>query len=158
MLEEKIRILIIEARGEAGVSSALSDALLKATADTILAAGAEYAVVSAPGVFHLPGAVAQAEVGGNRPAGVRYDGYVALGCLIRGQTVRFDVLASETMRGLMDLTIGRNLLIGAGLVTVDTEAQAWERIDGQHADRGGDAARACLGMIALRRRLLGLTR
>ena len=97
-------------------------------------------------------------MGGGRPAGVRYDGYVALGCLIRGETLRHDVLASETTRGLMDLTIGRNLLIGVGLITVDTEAQAWDRINGQRADRGGEAARACLGMIALRRRLLGITR
>ncbi len=158
MLQDKLRVLIIETRGEPGVPAALSESLLKSAADAITEDGAEYSVVAAPGVFHLPGAVAQAEVGGGRPAGVRYDGYVALGCLIRGETLRYELLAHETMRGLMDLTIGRNLLIGAGLVTADSEAQAWERINGQVASRGAEAARACLGMIALRRRLLGLTR
>ena len=158
MLHDKWNILIIEARGEAGVPAAMSDALLHSAVDAIRAEKADCSVISAPGVFNLPGAVAQAEVGGARPAGIRYDGYVALGCLIRGETLRYELLAHETMRGLMDLTIGRNLLIGAGLVTADTEAGAWARIDGKLASRGAEAARACLGMVALRRRLLGIAR
>jgi 6,7-dimethyl-8-ribityllumazine synthase len=158
MLQDKLNILIIEARGDEGVTAALSDALLKSAVNAIIAEKADCSVVTAPGVFHLPGAVAQAEVGGSRPAGIRYDGYVALGCLIRGKTLRYELLASETMRGLMDLTIGRNLLIGQGLITADTESDAWARIDGKVANRGAEAARGCLGMIALRRRLLGLTR
>ncbi|QUD88980.1 6,7-dimethyl-8-ribityllumazine synthase [Phenylobacterium montanum] len=157
MLQERFNILIVEARGE-GVPEALADALRDSAVAAIKAEKADCSVVTVPGVFHLPGAVAQAEVGGSRPAGVRYDGYVALGALIRGQTLRYEVLAHETMRGLMDLTIGRNLLIGAGLVTADTEAQAWERVNGKLAERGAEAARACLAMVGLRRRLLGISR
>ena len=155
MLADKLRILIIEARGDSCVPASLSEALAKSAGEAIHAAGADFDRITTPGVFHLPGAVAQAEVAGNRPAGVRYDGYVALGCLVRGETVRFDLMANETVRGLMDLTIGRNLLIGVGLVTADTEAQALERINGDKAQRGVEAAQACLEMIELRRRLLG---
>lgn len=157
MLHDRFHVLIIETRGE-GVPDALADALLESATQTIKAEKADCSVITVPGAFHLPGAVAQAEVGGTRPAGVRYDGYVALGCLIRGQTLRYEVLAHETMRGLMDLTIGRNLLIGAGVVMADTEAQAWERVNGKVAVRGAEAARACLAMVALRRQLLGIIR
>ena len=157
MLHDRFHVLIIETRGE-GVPDALADALLESATKTIKAEKADCSVITVPGAFHLPGAVAQAEVGGTRPAGVRYDGYVALGCLIRGQTLRYEVLAHETMRGLMDLTIGRNLLIGAGVVMADTEAQAWERVNGKVAVRGAEAARACLAMVALRRQLLGIIR
>jgi 6,7-dimethyl-8-ribityllumazine synthase len=157
MLQDRFHILIIETRGER-VPDALADALLESAIQAIKVEKADCSVITVPGAFHLPGAVAQAEVGGTRPAGVRYDGYVALGCLIRGQTLRYEVLAHETMRGLMDLTIGRNLLIGAGVVMADTEAQAWERVNGKLAARGAEAARACLAMVALRRRLLGIAR
>lgn len=154
MLADKLRILIIEARRHPD----LADAMLNSARNALHAAGAECDVVTAPDVFSIPGTLALAEQGGHRPAGVRYDGYVALGCLIRGETLRFDVLSQETVRALMDLTIGRHLLIGDGLVTVDTEAQAWDRVNGARGDRGGDAARNCLAMIALKRRLLGHTR
>jgi 6,7-dimethyl-8-ribityllumazine synthase len=152
--EEKFRLLIVEARFHAP----LSDALLKGAVDAISAAGAEFDVVTVPGSLEVPAAIAMAEEGGHRPAGIRYDGYVALGCVIRGDTYAFEVIANQSARGLMDLAIGRRLAIGSGLLTVEDERQAWDQAGADKQDRGGAAARACLEMIALRRRLLGQTR
>ena len=154
MPEERFRLLIVEAR----YHTPLSDALLKGAADAITAAGAEFDVVTVPGTLEAPAAVAMAEEGGHRPAGIRYDGYVALGCVIRADTYAFEVIANQSARGLMDLAIGRRLAIGSGLLTVDNERQAWEQASPDKQDRGGAAARACLEMISLRRRLLGQTR
>jgi 6,7-dimethyl-8-ribityllumazine synthase len=154
MLEDKLRLLIVEARfyGE------LSDALLQGATAAIVAAGAEHDTVTVPGALEIPAAIALAEEGGHRAAGVRYDGYVALGCVIRGETYHFEAVANESARGLMDLSIGRRLAIGNGILTVENEAQAWVRASVAEGDKGGFAARACLEMVALRRRLLGQTR
>jgi 6,7-dimethyl-8-ribityllumazine synthase len=154
MLEDKVRVLVVEARfyGE------ISDALLEGATNAIAAAGAEHDTVTVPGALEIPAAIALAEEGGHRPAGIRYDGYVALGCVIRGETYHFEAVANESARGLMDLAIGRRLAIGNGILTVETEAQAWARARASEGDKGGFAARACLGMIALRRQLLGQTR
>jgi 6,7-dimethyl-8-ribityllumazine synthase len=152
--EDRLRLLIVEARHH----EPLSDALLKGAADAIAAAGADYDVVTVHGALEVPAAVSMAEEGGHRPAGVRYDGYVALGCVIRGETYAFEVIANQSARGLMDLAIGRRLAIGYGLLTVEDERQAWAQASPDKEDRGGSAARACLQMIALRRRLLGQAR
>jgi 6,7-dimethyl-8-ribityllumazine synthase len=154
MIEDKLRILIIEAR----YYQALSDALLQGAADALTAYGADYDVVSVPGAFELPAAIALADEGGKRPAGVRYDGYVALGCVIRGETTHYDYVCGESARGLMELSINKGLPIGYGVLTVEDEAQAWARARVSEGDKGGFAARACLDMIGLRRRLLGHTR
>lgn len=153
-LEDKLRLLIIDGRAYPHVS----DGLLVGAAAAIKAAGAECDAVTVPTVFEAPAAIALAEEGGHRPAGVRYDGYVALGCIIRGSTYEFEVLANQTFRGLMDLSIGRRLAIGNGILTVDTELQALTQTDPAKENRGGAAARACLSMITLRRRLLGQVR
>jgi 6,7-dimethyl-8-ribityllumazine synthase len=154
MLEDKLRLLIVEARfyGE------ISDALLEGATKAIAAAGAEHDTVTVPGALEIPAAIALAEEGGHRPTGVRYDGYVALGCVIRGETYHFEAVANESAHGLMDLSIGRRLAIGNGILTVENEAQAWARARIAEGDKGGAAARACIEMIALRRRLLGQTR
>jgi 6,7-dimethyl-8-ribityllumazine synthase len=154
MLEDPLRILIVEAR----VFERIADELLAGAKAALNAAGAEVDVVSTPGELELPAVIAMAEEGGHRPAGARYDGYVALGCVIRGETYRFEIVASESTRALMDLAIGRRLAIGNGILTVDTEAQAMTRASAADADRGGAAARACLAVIALRKRLLGAAR
>jgi len=154
MIEDKLRILIIEAR----YYGALSDALLQGASDALTAYGADYDVVTVPGAFELPAAIALADEGGKRPAGVRYDGYVALGCVIRGETTHYDYVCSESARGLMELSINKGLPIGYGVLTVEDEAQAWARARVSEGDKGGFAARACLDMIGLRRRLLGHTR
>src|ERR1700742_4501001 len=123
MLEDPLRILIIEAR----FYEHIADDLLAGAKAALQAAGAEFDVVTVPGALEAPAVIAMAEEGGHRPAGVRYDGYVALGCVIRGETIRFDAAAAESARGLMDLAIGRRLAIGNGMLAVDTEAQALAR-------------------------------
>ena len=151
MLEDKIRILIVEAR----FYDDLADEMLKAAADVITAHGAEYDVVSVPGALEIPGAIAIAEEGGQGPAGKRYDGYVALGTVIRGETYHFEIVSNESARGIMDLTVGKRLAIGNGILTVEDEDQAWARAKASEGDKGGGAARAAFAMIALKRQLLG---
>ena len=154
MIEDKLRILIVEARFYGDIS----DALLEGAVDALRAFGADYDVVTVPGAFELPAAIALAEEGGRRPAGVRYDGYVALGCVIRGETTHYDYVCGESARGLMTLSIEKGLPIGYGVLTVEDQAQAFARARISEGDKGGFAARTCLDMIALRRRLLGQTR
>ncbi|KRB44366.1 MAG: 6,7-dimethyl-8-ribityllumazine synthase [Pseudomonadota bacterium] len=154
MLEEKIRILIVEAR----FYDDLADELLKAAADVITAHDAEYDVISVPGALEIPGAIAIAEEGGSRPTGRRYDGYVALGTVIRGETYHFEIVSNESARGIMDLAVGKRLAIGNGILTVEDESQAWARAKASEGDKGGGAARAALDMIELKRQLLGHAR
>jgi 6,7-dimethyl-8-ribityllumazine synthase len=154
MLEDKLRILIVEAR----FYSDLADEMLKAAIDAITAQDAEYDVISVPGALEIPAAIAIAEEGGHRPAGQRYDGYVALGTVIRGETYHFEIVSNESARGIMDLAIGKRLAIGNGILTVEDEDQAWARARASEGDKGGGAARACLEVIALKRRLLGQIR
>jgi 6,7-dimethyl-8-ribityllumazine synthase len=154
MLEDKIRILIVEAR----FYDDLADALLQGATDVITAMDAEYDVVSVPGALEIPGAIAWAEEAGHRPAGVKYDGYVALGTVIRGETYHFEIVSNESARGIMDLSIGKRLCIGNGVLTVEDGEQAWARAKASEGDKGGGAARAALAMIGLKRQLLGQTR
>ena len=151
MGDEPLRILIVEAR----FYPELADALLAGAVQAIARAGAEHDLVSVGGALEVPGAIALAEEAGHRPAGVRYDGYVALGAVIRGETYHFEIVANESARGIMDLTVGKRLAIGNGILTTETDAQAWVRARPTEGDKGGGAARACLEMIALRRRLTG---
>src|SRR5471032_2472450 len=154
MLEDKLRLLIVEARFYVD----LSDALLQGATEAIIAAGAEHDTVTVPGALEIPAAIALAEEGGHRPAGIRYDGYVALGTVIRGETYHFEIVANESARGLMDLTIGKRLCIGNGILTVEDEAQAWARAKLSEGDKGGGAARAALTMVSLRQQLLAVKR
>jgi 6,7-dimethyl-8-ribityllumazine synthase len=154
MLEDPLRILIVEAR----FYDHIADELIEGAKAALTAAGHEFDVVSVPGALEIPAVIAMAEEGGHRPAGARYDGYVALGCVIRGETYHFEIVASESARAMMDLAIGRRLAIGNGILTVDTEAQALARARAGEGDKGGGAAKACLAVIAVRKRLLGTTR
>jgi 6,7-dimethyl-8-ribityllumazine synthase len=155
MTEDKIRILIVEAR----FYSDLADALLAGATDALDAYGAEYEVVTVPGALEIPAAIAFAEEGGHRPAGAdRYDGYVALGTVIRGETYHFEIVSNESARGIMDLTAGRRLAIGNGILTVEDEEQAWARARASEGDKGGGAARAALTMIELKQQFLGVKR
>ena len=154
MDEEKLRILVAEAR----YYDAISDALLEGALDALRAYGADFDVVTVPGAFELPAAIAFADEGGHRPAGVRYDGYIALGCVIRGETTHYDYVCGESARGLMNLSVDKGLAIGYGVLTVEDEAQAWARARISEGDKGGFAARACLDMIVLKRRMLGRAR
>jgi len=154
MLEDRLKILIVEAR----YYDHIQDELLRGAKAALDAAGADYNVVTVPGAFEIPPTIAIAEEGGHRPAGVRYDGYVALGCVIRGETTHYDYVCGESARGLMDLSIGKRLCIGYGILTVENEAQALARGRVSEGDKGGFAARTVVEMIALKRRLLGQTR
>jgi 6,7-dimethyl-8-ribityllumazine synthase len=154
MLEETVRILIVEAR----FYEHIADELLTGAKRVLEAAGAEYDVITVPGALEIPSAVAIAEESGHRPAGIRYDGYVALGCVIRGETYHFEVVSNESARGLVELGAARRLAIGNGILTVENEAQARARSDPAAGDKGGGAAHACLVMVALRRKLLGQSR
>jgi 6,7-dimethyl-8-ribityllumazine synthase len=140
-MSDKIRILIVEAR----FYSDLADELLKGAADAIESLGAEYDVVTVPGALEIPAAIAFAEEAAHRPAGgAAYDGYVALGTVIRGETYHFEIVSNESARGLMELSAGRK--------------QAWARARASQGDKGGGAARAALTMVALRQQFLGVRR
>ena len=154
MVEDNIRLLIVEGRSHSGIS----DELLRGAAQAIEAQGAEYDVITVSSALQIPTAVAMAEEAGHRPVGVRYDGFIALGCVIRGETYHFELVANETARGLQDLGIGKRLAIGFGVLAVDDESQAWTRARVSEGDRGGAAAKACLETIALKRQLLGQAR
>lgn len=149
--EEKIRILIVEAR----FYSDLADALLKGATDALDAFGAEYDVITVPGALEIPAAIAFAEEASHRPVGAAYDGYVALGAVIRGETYHFEIVSNESARGITDLTIGKRLCIGNGILTVEDEEQAWARAKPSEGDKGGGAAHAALTMVALKQQLVG---
>ena len=110
MIQEKLRLLIVEAR----FYDDLADELLKGASDVLSAHGAEFDVVSVPGALEIPGAVAMAHDARHSPAGVTYDGYVALGTVIRGETYHFEIVSNESARGLMDLTVRGLGLRGKG--------------------------------------------
>ena len=105
-----------------------------------------------PGALEIPIAIAMAARAGEH-GGKSYDGFVALGCVIRGETYHFDIVANESARGLMQLGLELGLCIGNGILTVENEKQAVERAAVDDGDKGGDAARACLALIAVRNRL-----
>ena|SRR5471030_3154442 len=141
-------ILIVEARFYAHIS----DALLEGAVVAIEKAGAHFERLSVPGALEIPTAIALAARGGGH-GGKSYDGFVALGCVIRGETYHFEIVASESARGLVDLGIEHGLCIGNGILTVESERQALVRAKIEDGDKGGDAARACLALIGIRNRL-----
>jgi len=117
------------------------------------AAGAKYRRFSVPGAFEIPAAIRLVMTAGERDANLRFDGYVALGCVIRGETTHYDYVCEESARGLQDLALNHQLAIGFGILTVEDEAQAVARASIDRKNKGGEAARACLAMIELKRQL-----
>jgi 6,7-dimethyl-8-ribityllumazine synthase len=142
------RILIVEAR----FYNDLADALLEGAKAALDAAGASYDIVTVPGALEIPAVISFALDAGAR-GGPEYDGYVALGCVIRGETYHFDIVANESSRALMNLSVEEAIAIGNGILTVENDEQAWARAKKGEGDKGGFAARAALAMIALRERL-----
>ena len=147
-MSETPHLLIIEAR----YYEKISDELAKGAVAALEAAGATYDRLAVPGAFEIPAAIrmnikAMELVGGRR----RYDGYVGLGCVIRGETSHYDYVCGECARGLMDLTLEFSVAVGFGVLTVENEAQAWARAKVDQKNKGGGAANACLDMIALKR-------
>ena len=139
------RLLIVEAR----FYDHLNDLLLQGARAAIEAAGHDHETVTVPGALEVPAAIAMAA------ETERHDGFVALGVVIRGETYHFEIVSNESARGIMDLTVGRRLCIGNGILTVENEAQALARARPDEKDKGGEAAKAALAMIALRSSLRG---
>ena len=132
--------LIVEAR----FYTDLGDALAEGAIAAIEAAGCTYERVAVPGALEIPGAIALAA-----SSGQNFAGYVALGCVIRGETSHYDTVCNESARGIMELTIKDQLAIGNGIITVENGDQAWARARKDDKDKGGDAARAALAMVDL---------
>ena len=143
------RVLIVEARYYAHIS----DELLKGAEAALEAAGAKYEHVTVPGAFEIPAAIRYAVEAEQRgTGGPPFDGFVALGCVIRGETTHYDYVCQESSHGLQVLALDFNLAIGFGILTVESEAQALARARVDRKNKGGEAARACLAMIELKRR------
>lgn len=134
-------ILIVEAR----FYDHLNDMLLDGARTAIEAAGHSHETVTVPGALEVPAAIAMAAETG------RYDGFVALGVVIRGETYHFEVVSNESARGIMALTLD-GLPIGNGILTVENEAQALARAKRSEKDKGGEAAKAALAMLALKKK------
>jgi len=135
------RILIVEARFYAH----LNDMLLEGVRTALQEGGHDYEIVTVPGALEVPAAIAMAAETG------QYDAFVALGVVIRGETYHFEVVSNESARGIMALTLD-GLPIGNGILTVENEAQALARADINDKDKGGEAAKAALAMLALKSR------
>jgi 6,7-dimethyl-8-ribityllumazine synthase len=146
--ESAPHLLIVEAR----FYDDMSDALLAGATAALRSAGATWDVVTVPGCLEIPPALAMA-LDASENGGTAYDGFVALGVVIRGETFHFDIVANESARGLMNLAVSESLALGNGIMTVENEAQAWARVSPENLDKGGFAARAALSMIALREKL-----
>ncbi|MGB3865184.1 MAG: 6,7-dimethyl-8-ribityllumazine synthase [Xanthobacteraceae bacterium] len=142
------RALIVEAR----FYDDIQDALLQGAVAELDAAGVVYDVVTVPGALEIPAAIAIAFDAAEK-AGTPYDAAVALGCVVRGETFHFEIVSMESSRGLMDLSIQRRIPLGNGILTVETDEQAWARARPGDLNKGGDAARAALAMLRLKRRL-----
>jgi len=142
------RFLVVEAR----FYNSIGDMLLEGAMRAIGVAGATAEVLSVPGALEIPIATAIA-LDAAATAGKPYDGAIALGCVIRGHTFHFEIVAGESSRALIDLGVSRKAALGNGILTVENEAQALERADPERGDKGGDAARASIALAALKRQL-----
>ncbi len=137
------RFLIVEAR----FYDHLNDMLVAGARAALEHAGHEVEVLTVPGALEVPGAIALASESG------RYDGYVGIGVVIRGETYHFEIVAGESARGIMALTMD-GLAIGNGILTVENEAQALVRADPTQKDKGGEAAKAAMVLLGLRERFV----
>jgi 6,7-dimethyl-8-ribityllumazine synthase len=142
------RILIVEAR----FYEDIADALLAGATRALEEVGVNFDRVSVPGALEVAPAIAIAIEAAER-SGSPYEGAVALGCVIRGETLHFEIVSQESARALLDLAVTRRFPIGNGILTVDTDVQAWSRARADEGDKGGDAARAALSLVRLARRL-----
>ncbi|MGE3245608.1 MAG: 6,7-dimethyl-8-ribityllumazine synthase [Beijerinckiaceae bacterium] len=140
---EGARFAIVEAR----YYDAIGDLLLSGARAAIEAQGGVCEIVNVPGALEIPAAVQMIAGSG------RYAGAIALGCVIRGETYHFEIVANESSRGLMDIGVQSRFPVGNGILTVENEEQAIVRADPKQGDKGGDAARAAMVLYALKRRM-----
>jgi 6,7-dimethyl-8-ribityllumazine synthase len=142
------RALIVEAR----FYDDIQDALLEGALTELKAAGVSHDILTVPGALEIPAAIAIALDAAERH-GKPYDAAIALGCVIRGDTIHFEIVSHESSRALMDIAVDRRVPLGNGILTVNTEDQAWQRARASELNKGGDAARAALAMLRIKRRL-----
>ena len=133
------RFLIVEAR----FYGHLNDMLVAGAGAVLKANGHEYEVMVVPGALEIPGAIALASESD------RFDGFVAIGVVIRGETYHFEIVAGESARGIMALTMD-GIPVGNGILTVENEAQALVRADPSQGDKGGDAAKAAMALLTIK--------
>ncbi|AZN72403.1 6,7-dimethyl-8-ribityllumazine synthase [Georhizobium profundi] len=145
---EKLHLLIVEAR----FYDDLADALLEGAKAALDEAGATYDLITVPGALEIPAVISMALDAADE-GGTDYDGFVALGTVIRGETYHFEIVANESSRALTDLAVDEAIAIGNGILTVENDEQAWVRARKDDKDKGGFAARAALTMIAVKNRL-----
>lgn len=138
--------LIVEAR----YYDAIGALQLEGATAALQKAGATWTVIQAPGALEIPAAIAIV-LDAAQAAGKPYDGAIALGCVVRGETYHFEIVAGESARALMDLSVARQLALGNGILTTENEGQAFERADPKKLDKGGDAARAALKIYLLKK-------
>ncbi len=145
------KVLIVEAP----FYQHITEQLVEGATAVLDEAGFQYERVSVPGAYEIPGVIAFSEMAQeDHPIASRhYDGYVALGCVIRGETTHYDYVAGEACRALMDLSL-EGVALGNGILTVENEEQALVRCDVTKKNKGGDAAEACVQMIKLRDQLM----
>ncbi|MBP5855796.1 6,7-dimethyl-8-ribityllumazine synthase [Marivibrio halodurans] len=147
MADRAPHIMIVEAR----FYEDLADELARGATQALEAAGATWERFAVPGAFEIPAAINIARKSQLHRGKPRFDGYIALGVVIRGETTHYDYVCGESARGLMDLSVEHSLAIGYGIQTVENRVQAWARASVEDKNKGGGAAEACLAMIALRR-------
>ncbi|HTJ58923.1 MAG TPA: riboflavin synthase [Devosiaceae bacterium] len=144
-------ILVIEAR----FYDDMADELFRGAEEALKEAGATYDRVSVPGALEIPAVIAfalkSAKKGTTAPYAPAYDGFVALGTVIRGETTHYDIVSEQSARALMDLAVEHELALGNGILTVENDDQAWARIKVDQMNKGGGAAKAALAMVALKR-------
>ncbi len=145
---DSLHMLIVEARFYASIS----DELLRGATRVLDEASARYDRITVPGALEIPPAIAIA-IDAARRRRAPYDGVIALGCVISGETYHFEVVSNEFARGLMDIAVNERLPIGNGILTVENEAQANTRARVEEGNKGGAAARAALTMVALKHTL-----
>src|SRR3979490_1650334 len=142
------RALIVEAR----FYDDIQDALLEGAVAELKTAGVMHEVITVPGALEIPAAIAIRSYA-PESTGKPYDAAIALGCVIRGDTIHFEIVSMESSRALMDNAVNRRFPFGNGIVTVNPDARAWARARASELNKGGDAARAALAMLRIKRRL-----
>jgi 6,7-dimethyl-8-ribityllumazine synthase len=141
-----VRILVVEGR----FYDHINDELVAGAREAVEAVGGSVDVITVPGALEIPAAICIA-MDGAAAAGKPYDGAVALGCVIRGETYHFEIVAGESSRALMDMAVARKLPLGNGILTTENEQQAIVRANRKDMNKGGGAAEACLALVRLKR-------
>ena len=148
-MDDRPHIMVVEAR----FYSDIADELAAGAVEVLEAANTSYGRFEVPGAFEIPAAIQYAIRSMDFFAGrQRFDGYVALGCVIRGETSHYDYVCGESARKLQDLAIQYSLALGYGILTVENADQAWARAARDQKNKGGEAARTCMQMLDLKHR------